>query len=50
LADITAFNAGAAVYVGGVEQTLEAGVSRAVSVLQSGAGWKKLTDLRDFAG
>ena len=49
LSDVTALNAGAAIYVGGAEDSLPAGVGRARTVLESGAAWKKLEELRDFS-
>ena len=48
LADVTALNAGAALYVGGRAQTLEEGVERAREVLASGAAAGKLEELRSF--
>ena len=50
LADVTALNAGAALYVGGVATTLEQGVERARETLRSGAAERKLEELRSFAG
>jgi anthranilate phosphoribosyltransferase len=50
LADVTALNAGAALYVGGVVPTLEQGVERAREALRSGAAERKLEELRSFAG
>jgi anthranilate phosphoribosyltransferase len=41
-ADIVALNAGAALYVGGVAATWEEGVERALAVLATGAGLRKL--------
>lgn len=49
LADVTALNAGAAIYVAGVEDSLASGVARALEVLKTGAAWTKLTELRDVA-
>jgi anthranilate phosphoribosyltransferase len=48
LADVTALNAGAALYVGGIAPTLEEGVERARQVLASGAAARKLEELRSF--
>ncbi len=48
LADITALNAGAALYVGGVAQTLEDGVERAREALETGAAADKLEQLKTF--
>jgi anthranilate phosphoribosyltransferase len=50
LADITALNAGAALYVGGLAPTLEEGVERARRTLASGAAARKLEELRSFNG
>jgi anthranilate phosphoribosyltransferase len=50
LADVTALNAGAALYVGGGAATLEEGVARAREVLASGAAAEKLEELRSFSG
>jgi anthranilate phosphoribosyltransferase len=50
LADITALNAGAALYVGGAAATLEEGVERARETLASGAAERKLEELRSFSG
>ena len=50
LADVTALNAGAALYVGGAAGTLEEGVDRAREILASGAAAEKLEELRSFAG
>jgi len=50
LADVTALNAGAALYVGGAAGTLEEGVERARETLASGAAAEKLEELRSFAG
>ncbi|MDZ7751267.1 MAG: anthranilate phosphoribosyltransferase [Gammaproteobacteria bacterium] len=46
--DITALNAGAAIYVAGLSPTLEAGVERAVEVLDSGAARGRLDALVDL--
>jgi anthranilate phosphoribosyltransferase len=48
LADITAANAGAALYVGGGAERLKEGVERARDVLRSGAALAKLEELRSF--
>jgi anthranilate phosphoribosyltransferase len=48
LADVTAANAGAALYVGGAAGDLAAGVARARAVLASGAAAAKLAALRSF--
>jgi len=50
LADVTALNAGAALYVGGLAATLEEGVERARQTLASGAAARKLEELRSFSG
>ncbi|HEX3557312.1 MAG TPA: anthranilate phosphoribosyltransferase [Thermoanaerobaculia bacterium] len=50
LFDVTALNAGAALYVGGAAATLEEGVERARAALASGAAAEKLEELRSFAG
>jgi anthranilate phosphoribosyltransferase len=50
LAEVTALNAGAALYVGGISPTLEAGVERAREALASGAAAAKLEELRSFSG
>ena len=50
LADITALNAGAAIYVAGIAPTLEEGYGKAREILTSGAGAKKLAELRGFLG
>jgi len=47
--DIVALNAGAAIYVGGLAQTLEAGVEKAIHVIASGAARAKLEQLIDFS-
>ena len=46
--DIVALNAGAAIYVGGVAHTLEAGVKKAVHVIASGEAKAKLEQLIAF--
>jgi anthranilate phosphoribosyltransferase len=48
LADITAANAGAALWVGGAVPDLRAGVDRARALLADGAGAHKLDELRRF--
>jgi len=50
LAEVTALNAGAALYVGGGAATLEEGVERAMRTIASGAAAEKLEELRSFAG
>ncbi|HBL31239.1 MAG TPA: anthranilate phosphoribosyltransferase [Acidobacteria bacterium] len=50
LADVTALNAGAAIYVSGRAASLEEGVDQARSVLASGAGATKLGELKGFFG
>ena len=50
LADVTALNAGAAVYVAGLAPSLEEGVEAARGVLASGAAAGKLDELRGFLG
>jgi len=46
--DIVAMNAGAALYVGGVADSIEEGVVAAQQVLASGAAEKKLNELCAF--
>jgi anthranilate phosphoribosyltransferase len=46
LSDVTALNAGGAIYVGGLAATLADGVARAREVLGSGGGLRKLEELR----
>jgi anthranilate phosphoribosyltransferase len=48
LADITALNAGAAIYVSGLVATLEEGYAKAREVVASGAAARKLEELRGF--
>ena len=48
LADITALNAGAAIYVAGLAPGLEEGYGKAREILASGAGARKLAELRGF--
>ncbi|MFL6198736.1 MAG: anthranilate phosphoribosyltransferase [Thermoanaerobaculia bacterium] len=50
LAEVTALNAGAAIYVAGLAPTLEEGVEAARSVLASGAAAGKLDELKGFLG
>jgi anthranilate phosphoribosyltransferase len=50
LAEVTALNAGAALYVGGLAATLEEGVATARATLASGAAERKLEELRSFSG
>jgi anthranilate phosphoribosyltransferase len=45
--DIVAMNAGAAIYVAGLSDTLEAGITRAQEVIASGAALEKLTALSE---
>ncbi len=47
--DIVVMNAGAALYVGGVAESIEEGVKAASDVLASGAAAKKLTQLVSFS-
>jgi len=47
--DIVALNAGAAIYVGGMAQTLEAGVKKALYVIGSGEAKAKLEQLIAFS-
>jgi anthranilate phosphoribosyltransferase len=48
LADITALNAGAALYVGGKAATLAEGLQQAQEALASGAAANKLQELKEF--
>jgi anthranilate phosphoribosyltransferase len=48
LADITALNAGAAVYVAGLAPSLEDGYRQAAAALASGAAGRKLAELKEF--
>jgi anthranilate phosphoribosyltransferase len=50
LADVTALNAGAALYVGGLAADLREGVEIARATLASGAAERKLEELRSFEG
>lgn len=50
LADVTALNAGAALYVGGRAESLRSGVEQARDILASGAAGRKLDELRGFLG
>jgi anthranilate phosphoribosyltransferase len=45
--DIVAMNAGAAIYVAGLSDTLQAGITRAQEVIASGAALEKLTALSE---
>lgn len=47
--DIVALNAGAAIYVGGVAHTLEAGVKKALHAIASGEAKEKLAQLVEFS-
>jgi anthranilate phosphoribosyltransferase len=49
LADVTALNAGAVLYIGGAVTSLEDGVLRARETVASGAGAAKLEELRSFS-
>jgi anthranilate phosphoribosyltransferase len=46
--DIVVLNAGAAIYVSGLADSLEAGVARAGAVIDSGAAQRKLGELAEF--
>jgi anthranilate phosphoribosyltransferase len=46
--DIVALNAGAAIYVAGLADSLESAVTRAQNVIASGAARKKLDELVQF--
>jgi anthranilate phosphoribosyltransferase len=48
--DIVVLNAGAAIYVAGVAETLAAGVRRAAESIDSGSARNKLDQLRQFRG
>ncbi len=48
LSDVTALNAGAAIYVAGLAPTLEEGYEAARASLASGAAARKLEELKDF--
>ena len=50
LADITALNAGAAIYVSGRAGSLEEGYRQAAAALASGAAARKLAALKEFLG
>jgi anthranilate phosphoribosyltransferase len=50
LSDVTALNAGAALYVGGRAESLVSGVEQAQAILASGAAGRKLDELRGFLG
>ena len=45
---IVALNAGAALYVAGLQGSIQAGVQRSISLLESGAPWKKIEALAAF--
>lgn len=45
---IVALNAGAALYVAGLHDSIEAGVKRSLSLLEAGAPWKKVEALAAF--
>lgn len=47
-ADIIALNAGAAVYVSGIADSLEEGVSMAEDAIGSGLAWAKIQELTSF--
>jgi len=47
--DVTALNAGTAIYVGGRAESIRQGVEMALEVLRSGAAKKKLAELIDFS-
>ncbi len=49
LSQVTALNAGAAIYVGGLSSSLAEGVDQARQTLSSGAGAAKLEELRQFS-
>ncbi len=48
LADVTAFNAGAALYVGGAVESIGEGVGRAKALLDDGTAAAKLEELKGF--
>lgn len=50
LSDVTALNAGAAIYVAGLAPTLEEGYEAARASLASGAAARKLNELKGFLG
>jgi anthranilate phosphoribosyltransferase len=50
LADITALNAGAAIFVSGLAPTLQKGYETATAALASGAAARKLAALKEFLG
>jgi anthranilate phosphoribosyltransferase len=50
LADVTALNAGAALYVSGIAPGIAEGIAKAREVLASGAAARKLEELRSFPG
>ena len=47
--DIVALNAGAALYVAGLAETLKAGVAKAQDIIDSGAAMHKLTQLAEVS-
>jgi anthranilate phosphoribosyltransferase len=47
--DIVTLNAGAAIYVSGLVDSIEAGVEKARSILASGAARRKLDALAEFS-
>ena len=47
--DIVALNAGAAIYVAGVADSLEQGVKKAQAAIQSGAAREKLSQFVEFS-
>jgi len=49
LLDITLLNAGAAIYVAGLCQSLQEGVDRARQAIESGAGAAKLDEMRHYS-
>jgi anthranilate phosphoribosyltransferase len=50
LGEVTALNAGAALYVAGIARSLEEGVEAARAILASGSGERKLDELKEFLG
>jgi anthranilate phosphoribosyltransferase len=46
---VVALNAGAALYVAGLQPTIEEGVAEAMRLLQSGTPWAKMEALADFS-
>ena len=47
--DITALNAGAAIYVSGVASSLKEGIEKAQSVIDQGLSFKKLEQLKEVS-